>query len=87
MNKLKIICKKINGEIYDVSSILTKAIWSGNIKACSRKLEFSCFNDVDIPLSTLIMAYVDDKEIFRGFVYEREKDSKGIVNYLCFEYA
>lgn len=87
MNKLKIICKKINGEIYDVSSILTKAIWSGNIKACSRKLEFSCFNDVDIPLSTLIMAYVDDKEIFRGFVYEREKDSKGIVNYLCFDYA
>lgn len=87
MNDIKIICKKINGESYDITNILVKTVWSGNIKACSRKLEFSCLNDVDIPLSSFIIAYVDGNEIFRGFVYEREKDSKNIVSYLAFDYA
>lgn len=87
MNDIKIICKKLSGETYDITNILVKAVWSGNIKACSRKLEFSCLNDVDMPLSSLVMAYVDNVEIFRGFIYEREKDSKDVVSYLAFDYA
>lgn len=84
---IKITCKKANGESFDISNILIKATWSGDLKACSRKLEFSAFNDVDIPLSSLIGAYVDGNEIFRGFVYEREKSSDNVVSYLCFDFA
>lgn len=92
---IKLICYK-NKESYDITQIVTKVVWSGDINSCSRKLEFSTISSAtdkhipnfDIPLSSHITLYEDDNELFRGFVFEREKDSNSTTtSYLCFDYA
>ena len=42
---------------------------------------------VDIPLMSMILFYEDDKELFRGFVYEREKSSDNSMSFLCYDYC
>ena len=42
---------------------------------------------VDIPLMSLIIFYEDNNELFRGFVYEREKSSDNSMSFLCYDYA
>ena len=92
---IKLICYK-NKESYDITQIVTKVVWSGDINSCSRKLEFLTISSAtdkhipnfDIPLSSHITLYEDDNELFRGFVFEREKDSNSTTtSYLCFDYA
>ena len=78
---IKLVCKKSNGDMYDLTNAVEKVIWSGDYKSCSRKLEFSLLSNaedinmpkLDIPLSSMIIFSENDKELFRGFVWEREK--------------
>ena len=77
---IKLICQKSNGEQYDITPLLTKVTWSGDYKSCSRKLEFSLLYsgtdknipNIDIPLSSAIIFYENDVELFRGYIWERE---------------
>lgn len=92
---IKLICQKANGEKLDITDLLIDVTWSGDYKSCSRKLEFSLISSpmdknipkVDIPLMSIISFYEDDSELFRGFVYEREKSSGNSMSFLCYDYC
>ena len=92
---IKLICQKANGEKLDITNLLINVTWSGDYKSCARKLEFSLISSpmdknipkVDIPLMSIISFYEDDSELFRGFVYEREKSSDNSMSFLCYDYA
>lgn len=84
---IRMICNTVNGQ-FDISNILANVSWQGDIKACGRKLEFKALNKIDIPLSSCVMFYEGNKQLFKGFVYEREKDSKeNTVSYIAFDNA
>ena len=92
---IKLICQKASGEKLDITNLLINVTWSGDYKSCARKLEFSLISSpmdknipkVDIPLMSIISFYEDDSELFRGFVYEREKSSDNSMSFLCYDYA
>ncbi len=92
---IKLICQKATGEKLDITNLLTTITWSGDYKSCARKLEFSLIsspNDInipkiDIPLMSIIIFCESDKELFRGFVYEREKSSDNAISFLCYDYC
>ena len=92
---IKLLCVK-NNETFNITQLVQSVTWSGDVKACSRKLEFSIISSAndnnipkfDIPLSSLIIFYENDKELFRGFVFEREKSSNNTsMTFLCYDYA
>ena len=92
---IKLICKKASGETLDITNLLIDITWSGDYKSCSRKLEFSLISSpmdknipkVDIPLMSVISFYQNDNELFKGFVYEREKSSDNSMSFLCYDYC
>ena len=92
---IKMIYQKTTGEKLDKTNLLTNITWSGDYKSCARKLEFSLIQSatdinipkVDIPLMSLILFYEDNNELFRGFVYEREKSSDNSISFLCYDYC
>lgn len=92
---IKLICQKASGEKLDITNLLINITWSGDYKSCARKLEFSLISSasdinipkIDIPLMSIISFYEDDNELFRGFVYEREKSSDNSISFLCYDYC
>lgn len=92
---IKLIYQKASGEKLDITNLLTNITWSGDYKSCARKLEFSLISSasdinipkVDIPLMSVISFYEDDNELFKGFVYEREKSSDNSMSFLCYDYC
>ena len=92
---IKLIYQKTTGEKLDITNLLTDITWSGDYKSCARKLEFSLISSatdinipkVDIPLMSMILFYEDNNELFRGFVYEREKSSDNSISFLCYDYC
>ena len=92
---IRLIYQKTNGEKLDITNLLESITWSGDYKSCARKLEFSLIQSptdinipkVDIPLMSLILFYEDNNELFRGFVYEREKSSDNSMSFLCYDYC
>ena len=92
---IKLICQKANGEKLDITNLLINVTWSGDYKSCARKLEFSLISSpmdknipkVDIPLMSVISFYEDNNELFRGFVYEREKSSDNSMSFLCYDHC
>ena len=92
---IKLIYQKTTGEKLDITNLLESITWSGDYKSCARKLEFSLIQSatdinipkIDIPLMSLISFYNDDTELFRGFVYEREKSSDNTISFLCYDYC
>ena len=87
---IKLICNTDSGT-FDITSLVTKVVWSGDYKSCSRKLEFSLLHSAfdknipkfEIPLSSMIFFYEDDIELFRGFVWKEDvtNDSKDYLAY------
>ncbi|HID9578226.1 TPA: XkdQ/YqbQ family protein [Clostridioides difficile] len=63
--------------------MVDKVSWSGDYKSPSRTLEFSIiqssfdvnFQQIDIPIASTVCFYVDEKELFRGMIINRSKDS------------
>lgn len=92
---IKLICQKASGEKLDITNLLINVTWSGDYKSCARKLEFSLISSpmdknipkVDIPIMSIISFYEDNNELFRGFVYEREKSSDNAMSFLCYDYC
>ena len=84
---VKIVCVSQKGQL-DITKFCKTITWSGNYKACSRKLEFNIIDaGVDIELSSYILLYENDLELFRGYVFEREKSSDGTFSFTCFDCA
>ncbi|WP_418655456.1 XkdQ/YqbQ family protein [Clostridioides difficile] len=83
MNNIKLQVHIKNGAIYNITDIVEKVTWSGDYKSPSRTLEFSIvqsasdinFRQIDIPIASTVCFYVDDKEIYRGMIINRSKDS------------
>lgn len=92
---IKLICQKASGEKLDITNLLIDITWSGDYKSCARKLEFSLVSSsydinipkIDIPLMSVISFYENDNELFKGFVYEREKSSDNAMSFLCYDYC
>lgn len=92
---IKLICQKASGEKIDITNLLINVTWSGDYKSCARKLEFSLISSpmdknipkVDVPIMSIISFYEDSNELFRGFVYEREKSSDNAMSFLCYDYC
>ena len=92
---IKLICQKANGEKIDITNLLINITWSGDYKSCARKLEFSLISSpmdknipkVDIPIMSMISFYENSNELFRGFVYERERSSDNSMSFLCYDYC
>ena len=92
---IKLIYQKNNGEKLDITNLLESITWSGDYKSCARKIEFSLVQSatdinipkIDIPLMSMILFYEDNAELFRGFVYEREKSSDNSISFLCYDYC
>ena len=92
---IKLICQKANGEKIDITNLLINITWSGDYKSCARKLEFSLISSpmdknipkVDIPIMSIISFYENSNELFRGFVYERERSSDNSMSFLCYDYC
>ncbi|HHQ8682851.1 C40 family peptidase [Clostridioides difficile] len=63
--------------------MVEKVTWSGDYKSPSRTLEFSIvqsasdinFQQINIPIASTVCFYVDEKELFRGMIINRSKDS------------
>ncbi|HGM1364416.1 TPA: NlpC/P60 family protein [Clostridioides difficile] len=83
MNNIKLQVHIKNGAIYNITDIVEKVTWSGDYKSPSRTLEFSIvqsasdinFQQINIPIASTVCFYVDDKEIYRGMIINRSKDS------------
>ncbi|ENY8534739.1 TPA: NlpC/P60 family protein [Clostridioides difficile] len=83
INNIKLQVHIKDGAIYNITDIVEKVTWSGDYKSPSRTLEFSIvqsasdinFMQIDIPVASTVCFYVDDKEIYRGMIINRSKDS------------
>ena len=93
---ISLICKKSNGDKYDLTNAVSSITWSGDYKSCGRRLEFSIIsnpkdrnlNKIDIPLSSMVLFTENGKELFRGFVWEREKtNNRNTINYIAYDYG
>lgn len=91
---IEVIIIKTNGDKFDISPLVEKITWSGDYKQSARKLEFSLMAssadinvaNVDITLGSIVVFYEDKKEIFRGTIFTRSKDSsENSIDYLAYD--
>lgn len=75
-----------NGKTIDISREISEMEWSGNVDSCARKIRFSVLTTIDIPLSSVVLLYKNNKEIFRGFVFSRTLENPSAVfNYVAYD--
>ena len=93
---IQLLCRHSNDDVFDLSNAVESITWSGDYKSCSRKLEFSLVSTVhgkpnpraDLPLSSIVLFIENGKELFRGFVWEKEKSTDGnSTKYLAYDYG
>ena len=80
---IKLVCKKADGVQVDITEIVEKVTWSGDLQSCARKLEFSyAYNPKDISfpnylidLGNRIEVTVDNAKIFIGRVFFRKRNT------------
>lgn len=69
----------------DITEIVGDITWSGDYQQAARQLDFSIIVSpydktlpkVNIPLGAKATFYVDNKEVFRGYVFSRDKSYNG----------
>lgn len=92
---IKLVCKKADGVQVDITEIVEKVTWSGDLQSCARKLEFSILTTkytynvpkIDIPVMSMVLFYENGKELFRGFVFERTRDNSNSISFVCYDHA
>lgn len=76
----------LNGRVHDISNYVTEVEWGGSLDTCARSIRFSALTSIDIPLSTLLVFYKGNQEIFRGYVYRRQLENPSATfNYLVYD--
>lgn len=84
-----------NNKIIDITQLCNNVTWSGDIQQVARKLEFNVvypLNDnniekVNIALGNMVIFYEDNKELFRGIVFTKEKSSSSqAIRVTCYDH-
>lgn len=82
---IKMIAIK-SGSQQDISNIVTDLSWSGNISACTRTLTFNLLVGFDLPLSSQVVLYLNNNEVFRGYVADRKlSNPSSVYNYTAYD--
>ena len=80
--------------LYDITQYCSSITWSGSKHEVARKLQIDLINPINDPhikvmtlkLGSLLYLYDDDnKEIFRGYIVERERGSNNTVSYTAYD--
>ncbi len=81
-------------EILDITQLIGKVIWSGDYKSASRNIEFdiACspydknIPKIDIPIMSKIKLSQNDKTLFVGYVWSRERGyNNNNISYRCYD--
>lgn len=90
---IKLLVTNSKGTI-DITQLVQSISWSGDYQQCARTLEFelvSSYTDKNIPvvsceLGNGITLMQNNRSLFEGFVFERQKDTgSSIINITCFD--
>ena len=90
---LKLIITSSKGA-YDAAQLAQSITWSGNYQHCVRTLEFeiiSSYTDKIVPLVTCelgngVVFMQDNRVLFDGFIFERQKDTdSNVINIVCYD--
>lgn len=82
-------------KIIDITQLCNNITWSGDIQQVARKLEFNVvypLNDlniekVNISLGNMVIFYEENKELFRGIVFTKEKSSSSqAIRVTCYDH-
>lgn len=93
MIKLVLVNKKGYIEITELTSNI---VWSGDYTQAARSLDFNILvspydknlSKINIDLGDMVIFYVDNKEIFRGYIFSKEKSYSGnIASFTAYDMA
>lgn len=79
---------------YDITQLVQSITWSGDYQSCARTLDFelvSLYTDKNIPsvaceLGNAVVFKQDNRILFEGFVFERQKDTgSSIISITCYD--
>lgn len=82
------------GNTVDATQLIQSVTWSGDYQQCSRTLAFGLLSsptDTNIPiiscsLGSVVILKDDDKELFVGYIFSREKSaSDSVINITCYD--
>lgn len=84
----------VNTAMYDITEYISSVTWSGSKNEVARKIQLSLINaptdphikKLTLKLGSMIYLYDDNKkEIFRGYIIDRERGSNTSVNYTVYD--
>ena len=85
---------KISTAVYDITKYVSSVEWGGSKDEVARKVSLSFINapndpnikSITLKLGSMIYLYDDDKkEIFRGYIIDRERGSNTVVSYVVYD--
>lgn len=84
-----------DGKVYDITPLVERIRWSGDIRQAPRKLELEIIYTRDyylprheVPLGSLLLLYnAEGREIIRGVVFDRQKTTEGGQHVTAYDHA
>lgn len=84
-----------DGKVYDITPLVERIRWSGDIRQAPRKLELEIlysrdyyFPRYEVPLGSLLLLYNGEgKELIRGVVFDRQKTTEGGQQVTAYDHA
>lgn len=81
---IKLLLVNTKGKV-DITELITNITWSGEYTQAARVLDFNIavspydknLTKVNIDLGDTVIFYVDNKEVFRGYIFTKEKSYSG----------
>jgi len=82
------------GTQYDITEVVSSISWGGDVREAARMLEMEIAYGRDEytpkyipPLGSVIMLKNDNKELFRGVVWDVRRGTQGTAQVTCFDHA
>ncbi|MBA9027512.1 C40 family peptidase [Peribacillus huizhouensis] len=83
----------VGSEVYYLTPLVTSVTWSGDTTTASRQVEVSLINTLDgeakavsVTVGNSVRVYKDDREIFRGVIFETDVRSDGTFSFTAHDY-
>lgn len=85
---------KVSSKLYDITEYISSIEWGGSKDEVARKLHIELINapndphvkSITLKLGSMLYLYDDDKkELFRGYIIERERGASSTVNYTAYD--
>lgn len=69
-----------------IPAVCDEVVFSTTVNGCG-SLEFSVIKEgnLDFKEGNVVIALFNDKEIFRGYVFEKSRNKQGIINVICYD--